>query len=101
MAEITGALSYSSFTLEVQVPVLTVERGVTAGDEAGPTVTVAECLHVPGLLSYYEEFLWSRPGEMTRDQFQAMLEDYVRLAILSQIGVETTPIIVGDPATEP
>jgi hypothetical protein len=34
---------------------------------------------------------------VTRDQFQAMLEDYVRLALLRQVGVTTTPIVVADP----
>lgn len=95
MAEITGELSYASFNLEVQVPVLRV-GGATGGEGAGPTVTVAERLDVRGMMTYYEEYLWQRPGALTRDQFQALLEDYVRLAILHQLGVTTTPLVAAE-----
>lgn len=97
MTEITGELSYASYMLEVQVPVLHV-GSPAGGGVAGPTVMVAERLDVAGMLAYYEEFLWARPGGVTRDQFQAMLEDYVRLAILQRVGVTTTPIVVADPS---
>ena len=95
MAEITGELLYATYNLQVQVPVLRIGRPAGA-EGTGPMVTVAERVDVAGMLTYYEQFLWERPGEVTREQFQAMLEDYVRLAILREVGVETTPLIVSE-----
>jgi hypothetical protein len=95
MSEITGALSYVSYHLEVQVPVLTID-GATDGAEDAPRVTVAERVHVPTALVRYRELLWGRQPTTTREQFAALLDDYVRLAILDQLGVEITPLIAGE-----
>jgi hypothetical protein len=93
MAGNGGRLSYASYHLEVQVPMLQINGRADGSTAVGSRPPLEEGFPVAGMLTHYEQFLWQRPNEMTREQFRQMLDEYVRFSILHQLGITAVPVI--------